>query len=100
MSVPLPSLSAGRPTARNAGRGSARTSTGGATEAPSLRGAEVAPIGAPAPVAPTATVPSQRWLRFTQVVRKLSRLFVFIADIVLAFRPGRPGILPGGIEGP
>jgi len=63
-------------------RRAAQERTGGATEAPSLRGADVAPIGAPAPVAPTATVPSQRWLRFTQVVRKLSRLFVFIAEVL------------------
>jgi len=37
---------------------------------------------APAPLAPVATVPSVRWVRFTEVVRKLSRLFVFIAEVL------------------
>jgi len=63
-------------------RRAAQVRTGGATEAPSLRGADVAPSGAPAPPAPIATVPSQRWLRFTEVVRKLSRLFIFIAEVL------------------
>lgn len=63
-------------------RRAASIATGGATEAPSLRGADVAPSGGPAPVAPIATVPSQRWIRFTQVVRKLSRLIVFIAEVL------------------
>lgn len=46
------------------------------------RGTEASLGGAAASEANVATVSSRRWLRFTEVVRKLSRLFVFIAEVL------------------
>jgi len=57
-------------------------------------------VGSVEPQLPSATAPSSRWIRFKAVVRKVSRVIFFFADILLAFRSGRPGIVPVGIEGP
>jgi len=65
-----------------------------------LRASREGTVGSLEPQLPNTTAPSSRWTRFKAVVRKVSRVIFFFADILLAFRPGRPGIVPAGIEGP
>jgi len=65
-----------------------------------LRASREGTVGALVPQLPDATAPSSRWSRFKAVVRKVSRVIFYLADILLVFRTGRAGLVPAGIEGP